>query len=852
LNFKLKYFLYSFVIFTTLSFGFYTLTNNNSVMRIQSILDKHTNSLKIHYDIFLYNQQRLADQIHQQTILDPVFVSIFSQAYKYKNKPEKLNKIRHALKLHLDKAYAIYKKNDLLQFQFIFSDNSSFLRMHKPNKYGDNLSKAREDFVHVNKTKTPVHGFTQGRTAHAFRNDYPLYDKNGIHIGAMEVSFPTELLQHYLNKISTLHSHFLVHKNVFTTKAWKRDDLILNYRQSIEHPNFMVTMPKEHISKKCYNDIPNKIKDITNDIDINMRKGEMFSKYLREDKESKIISFLPVKHAISKENVAWIVAYDNNNMINIIQKNLFIYRISFTLILLVTLFVIYRFILQRVVLASAETKFKTIFNTSLDGILLIDPRTNRFLEFNTNAHKMLGYTKEEFAKLTISDLDANNNTIELNENASYKYTTRYKAKDATIKDVDITILPLKLTDKKLLQATFHDITTQKTLEKRLKNEKIKAVNATKVKSNFLANMSHEIRTPMNGIIGISYLLLKTHLSSKQQDYLQKIDNSAKSLLGIINDILDISKIEAGKLTIEKSKFNLKTVVDNLVNIIKIQADQKNLSIVLNSSLNENTNFYGDSLRLSQILTNLMANAVKFTEKGSIELSIKQISHNRVYFELSDTGIGLSKKQQEKLFQSFSQADSSTTRKYGGTGLGLTISKQLIELMNGEINLKSELGVGSTFSFEIDLQESKEEQNIPLKKCEQENNTVQTFNQENVLIVEDNKTNQIVLLGLLEGSNLNIEIANNGQQAVDKFSHNRSKYQLILMDIQMPILDGYEATKKIRELDPNVPIVALSANVMKEDIEKSLSAGMNDHIGKPINLTILFNLLAKYLGSPAQV
>lgn len=384
--------------------------------------------------------------------------------------------------------------------------------------------------------------------------------------------------------------------------------------------------------------------------------------------------------------------------------------------------------------------------------------------------------------------------------------------------------------------------TVKERTKELEREKNRAQNATKAKSQFLANMSHEIRTPINGVIGMSYLLLQTTLSDKQRKYLEKIDDSAKSLLNIINDVLDFSKIEAGKFTIEKIEFNLQESIKKVINHLELLAREKNININVEYGEGVGKYFLGDALRISQVLTNLLGNAIKFTHDGNINIYVTKRENEKFRFEVKDSGIGLSEKEQKKLFISFSQADDSTTRKYGGTGLGLAISKQLVELMGGKIWVESKEGVGSSFIFEIELREIEPQLSKSSdEKVEFDKNILHA---KKILIAEDNHTNQLVLLGLLEDYVKEIDIANNGKEAVDMFE--KGKYELIIMDLQMPVMDGYEATRLIRNIDRDIPIIALTANTMKEEIQKTKAVGINEHLVKPLNMEKLFTTLSKYI------
>ncbi|GHV95351.1 hypothetical protein AGMMS50293_16710 [Spirochaetia bacterium] len=396
-----------------------------------------------------------------------------------------------------------------------------------------------------------------------------------------------------------------------------------------------------------------------------------------------------------------------------------------------------------------------------------------------------------------------------------------------------------------------------------------AVQASKAKSEFLSNMSHEMRTPMNAIIGMTKIGKSADDIARKDYALDKIEDASTHLLGVINDILDISKIEANKFELSPAIYSFEKMVQKVTGVINYQVAERGQDLHVSIDKNIPSALIGDDQRISQVISNLLSNAVKFTpEGGAIRLNASLIkgSANRqmVKIEVADNGIGIAPEQKEQLFRPFEQVDSGTTRKFGGTGLGLAISKNIVEIMGGEIWVESEPGKGSTFAFTFEAvapgtPESRSNSNSDMSHTVGASHTVENenggaeennFSQYHILLAEDVEINREIVLALLEDTKLNIDCAGNGQIALDMFVQNTDKYDMIFMDIQMPELDGCQAARAIRELDSprakTIPIVAMSANVFREDIEKCLAAGMNDHIGKPLDIDEVLHTLRSYL------
>ena len=666
----------------------------------------------------------------------------------------------------------------------------------------------------------------------------------------------------------------------------------------------------------------------------------------------------------------------------------------------------------------SEELFHALIESAPECMMVINPKQEIVL-VNALAETLFGYSKQEFLGRSIDML------IPKQLRAIHQHhITQYMAKPLVREmggnmslvalhakgfefPVEISLSPLNSGEDMLICASIRDISERKLAEQQLLNAKNTAEQATRAKSDFLANMSHEIRTPMNAIIGMSHLALQQSLPTKAQNYIQKVELSAQSLLGIINDILDFSKIEAGKLDIEQVDFSLNEVIDHFSNTFALKAAQKNIELLIDFPRSTPTNLVGDPLRIKQILLNLGSNAIKFTERGEIKLKVSTervtkrnekgalSSALSLNFKVSDTGIGMTEEEQARLFRAFSQADSSTTRKYGGTGLGLTITKNLVELMGGNISVSSQYLTGTTFEFNClvqlsdkvldekivvpahlsrlhvlvvddnesareillamlyqlgfqaqavssgqqaltlltqqfahnkndidlvfvdwvmptmdglsfiellnqqssanklsklpklvmmtaydiqDMAEKAQQRSInynaslmkPASPSHLYDSILEAFSQhqddasivqqippnsltvvqhwpeligKRVLLVEDNEFNQELAKDLLTKEGIIVDLAENGQVALNKLKPDI--YDAILMDCQMPIMDGFSATLNIRENSAydQLPIIAMTANVMQHDIERTLAVGMNAHIGKPIEVRTLFDTLS---------
>ena len=507
-----------------------------------------------------------------------------------------------------------------------------------------------------------------------------------------------------------------------------------------------------------------------------------------------------------------------------------------------------------------KDNFQTLFEKVSDGNLII--QDTKFVKANKAALEMLSVKNEKILleskpqdwspKLQPDGSNSHDKSLFYMERCLKEGNVRFEwiHKDKNGKEfwVDVGLTRIIYQHKEAIYVVWRDISKQKLLEKKLLKAKEKADSANRAKSEFLANMSHEIRTPMNAIIGFTDLLSEQVEQPKLKSYVKTIQNSSNALLTIINDILDLSKIEAGKLEINKSPVNICQVCEDVSSIFTMSLQTKGIALILDIPQTMPPSLLLDEVRIRQILLNIIGNAVKFTQDGYIKLSIKVYdidehkSKLNIDFIVEDTGIGIPKDQLQRIFNQFEQTEGQDSRKFGGTGLGLSISQRLSEMMGGKISVESELDVGTTFTisfFNVDISTIE----VTTKKDEEISHDI-VFEKAKIMVVDDVEDNRDLIIKNFEDTKVDVVSAVDGFDAIEVYK--KEKPQLVLMDIRMPNMDGYTAAKKLKELDEELPIVALTASVMQDEYERVKLENFSDYLRKPVLKSDIYKVLSKFL------
>lgn len=515
-------------------------------------------------------------------------------------------------------------------------------------------------------------------------------------------------------------------------------------------------------------------------------------------------------------------------------------------------------------LTESEEKVRTIVDSAGDGIISFDS-SGRIISVNQAACDMFGYDRKELMGQSFGILSYESHSNRTGVNIVEHLMARARESAVVAREfhglgrknrtfpAELTLTRYAVNNKEFFSAILRDITARKEAELQLVRAKEAAEAHAQAKSEFLANMSHEIRTPLNGIFGPIQIMAKTALTLDQKEYLDMMKNSSQKLLKIVNDVLEFSKIEAGKLVLERTEFSVNDNIKNTLTSIIFEAEQKQVKLETEIDPNVPRKLIGDPYRLGQVLLNLLHNAIKFTPNGGevklrVEQAVQAGDSTMLHFSVKDTGIGIAQEKRDAIFQAFTQADTSSTRKFGGTGLGLSIATKIVRLMGGDIWVDSALGKGSTFHFTASFDKIKDPslstQEIEVKTKHPDDHHVGKLR---ALLVEDNDTNQRIACKLLELLGYSVTLANNGKEAIDILA--KKTCDLVLMDCQMPVMDGFTATRVIRDREiagntPKIPIIAMTAHAMTGDKERCLQAGMDDYVSKPIEEELLIDALER--------
>lgn len=839
----------------------YAYLDQRTDAAMESRLKERTATQQVAWQAAINTYSHSIQTYYDQLVNHPKVWTLLKQAQN----PQETKQARDALIQHLSPINDYLTSQGIRQFHFHTPDNHSFIRFHYLQKWGDDLTDVRPSIRWANQNKRPYFGFETGRVVSGFRHVFPIIDDQGQHLGSVELSLPFEKIRLEANELLPDRKfRMVIAENDLMSKLFASQSQL--YSRWIVNPTFYVEDRLSQLKDSPPAFTPREVR-----LNEHLKTEPKVQHWLNNGKEGSLAFFLDNEpHSVTLTPIydtldqlsGYLVGYRQAPELIMARSN---FQTSLLISTLATgllgLFVILWLRHKRQHLQERQF-LKTIYDTMGEGLYVLD-QYGTITHVNRKAIQMLGFKESELLGKNAHDLFHQHPLGETTDPMEcpiqacvfqtkiYEGVIKFKTKNDQVLTVKVVSQPLM--NEGNLQGsvtTFMDISQEQTIADELRLAKEKAERANRAKSEFLANMSHEIRTPLNAVIGLSELMRETKLNTHQADYLNKINQSSQLLLSVINDILDYSKIEAGKLELSPQAFYLQDIFDQLTTLFQQAAHKKGLGFIMDIDPQLPPTLYGDDLRLMQILTNLTSNAIKFTPRGEVRLTAKMTEcHDRllqVEFRVCDTGIGLSEEQIQKLFKPFSQADNSTTRQYGGTGLGLVISQRLVKAMGGQhFSIESQPDHGACFIFSLAFEKTGTEQAVKHHYNQTSQGLLNLKFSGHVLLAEDNEINQLVASQILEKAGFKVTVVQNGQQAVEATLS--EKFDGIFMDLQMPIKSGYQASIEIREHNPDTPIIALTAAALVEDRDKALAAGMNDHLSKPIELPALYAALVHWLG-----
>ncbi len=772
--------------------------------------------------------------------------------------------LRGQLYRELLPTYQKLRERNLRQLHFHLPDGRSFLRFHQPDRFGDPLFEARPSVRIANTEKRPVQGFESGKVVSGFRYVYPMFS-DGRHVGSVEASVTFKAIRDAMTRLDPSREYaFILSKAEVAPKLFAGQERL--YAPASIDPDFLVEDPGLKLPDSApppsseAESLNRQLRDMVA-VRAGLASGTAFT--VRADLPDQgpwAVSFMPVKD-VSDRTAGYVVSYARAPFATLLQRDFgFSVAIS-TLLLGALLVLLLRAQTDTLALERERRRLEAITDTMAEGLYVMNTRGVITL-INPAALAILGLEREAalgrvahemFHSHAVNDhLPLAQCPIYRNVQAGHAYQGEewFSHRHGRLIPVEVAATPLFEDGVMIGSVTaFRDITARKEIEKVLREAKQVAEEASRTKSEFLANMSHEIRTPMNGIIGLTDIVLDTQLSTEQRDYLTLVKRSADNLLTIINDILDFSKIEAGRLQVESVPFDLHASVEDNIRSLDFTAREKGLVLRSHLAPELPRMWLGDPVRINQILFNLVGNALKFTAQGEVVVSVRRESGGTLHFTISDTGVGIAADQVERIFQPFRQADGSVTRRFGGTGLGLTITRRLVELMGGRIWVESTPGAGSRFHFTLDLTLAADQGKVGAGATATPGE-VGAEKSLALLLAEDNPVNQRLALAVLKKMGHRVTLAENGREAYAAWRG--GSFDLVLMDVQMPEVDGIEATQLIRAEEARsgrsrTPILAVTANAMTGDRERLLAAGMDDYISKPFKVETLREAVRRLTG-----